>query len=89
VWGGGNGWRLHQFFLGDMRRLNRIHRYRFFAGDYFPRIYLANIQPIPPQLIGYLPPPPPGYAIGYYDGYCLVYDPISLEIVSVIDLYQY
>jgi hypothetical protein len=32
---------------------------------------------------------PPGYEIGYYDGYCLVYDPYSLEIVSVIDLYRY
>jgi len=37
----------------------------------------------------YLPPMPPGYALGYYDGYCLLYDQRTLRIVSVIDLYRY
>jgi hypothetical protein len=58
-------------------------------GGYFPRIYLERIQPIPPDLTVYLPPVPPGYEVGYYDGYCLVYDPFTLRIVSVIDLYRY
>jgi hypothetical protein len=89
IWGGGNGWRLHQFFLGDMRRINRIHRHHFYAGSYFPQIFVANIQPVPPDLMVYLPPVPPGLEIGYYDGYCLIYDPDTLRIVSVIDLYRY
>jgi hypothetical protein len=37
----------------------------------------------------YLPPVPPGYEIGYFDGYCLVYDPYTLRIESVLDLYRY
>ncbi len=89
VWGGGNGWRLHQFFLGDMRGMNRRHRQDFYPGTYLPRIYLGSIQPIPPDLMVYLPPVPPGYSVGYYDGYCLLYDPYTLRIVSVVDLYRY
>jgi hypothetical protein len=89
VWGGGNGWRLHQFFVGDMRRSNRLHRHYLFAGGYFPRFYLNRIQPIPPSLMVYLPPVPAGYEVGYYDGYCLLFDPYTLRISSVIDLYRY
>jgi hypothetical protein len=89
VWGPGNGWRLHQFFLGDIHRMHRMHRHHLFIGGYFPRIFLDRVQPIPPGLMVYLPPVPPGYEIGYYDGYCLVYDPQTLVIVSVIDLYRY
>jgi hypothetical protein len=37
-------------------------------------------------LLGYLPPPPPGYAIGYFDGYMVVYDPASFQILSWVDL---
>lgn len=88
-WGGGNGWRLHQFFFGDMNRINRWHRPPFFVGGYFPRIYLERIQPIPPSLMVHLPPVPLGYEVGYYDGYGLLYDPDTLEIVSVIDPYRY
>jgi hypothetical protein len=47
------------------------------------------LQPIPPDLMIYPPPVPPGYEVGYYDGYCLLYDPGTLRIVSVIDLYRY
>jgi hypothetical protein len=89
VWGGGNGWRLRHFFLGDAPRMQRWHRNRLFTGAYFPAIYLENIQPVPPSLMEYLPPIPMGYEVGYYDGYCLIYDPGTLRIVSVIDLYLY
>jgi hypothetical protein len=89
AWGAGNEWRLHQFFLGDKHHMSRMHRHHFFIGGYFPRIFLDRVQPIPSGLMVYLPPVPPGYEIGYYDGYCLVYDPQTLVIVSVIDLYRY
>ena len=39
-------------------------------------------------MIGYLPPIPPGYAVGYYNGYCVVYDPASFYILSVLNLLQ-
>ena len=64
-------------------------RHYFFAGEYFPFLYLPYMQPIPPQILEYLPPVPSGYDIGYYDGYGLVYDPNTLMIISVIDLYRY
>ena len=72
-----------------MRHMSQMHRSNFFIGGYFPRIFLDRIQPIPQGLMVDLPPVPPGFEIGYYDGYCLVYDPYSLEIVNMIDLYRY
>jgi len=88
-WSPGNTWRFRQFFLGDGRYIRQVHRHRLFVGGYMPRVYLANLQPIPPRLMTYLPPVPLGYEVGYFDGYCLVYDPDTLIVVSVFDLYQY
>jgi RNA polymerase subunit RPABC4/transcription elongation factor Spt4 len=31
---------------------------------------------------------PPGYQMGYWDGYVVVYDPITYFIANVIDLLQ-
>jgi len=89
VWGGGDGWRLHQFFRGDMQRIHRMRRRSLVVGGFLPRSYVGMIQPIPPGLMVYLPPVPPGYEVGYYDGYGLLYDPRTLRIVSAIDLYRY
>jgi hypothetical protein len=89
AWGIGNGWRLHQFFLGDMRHINRMHRHYFYAGGYLPPILADRIQPVPNDLMLYLPLVPPGLEVGYYDGYRLLYDPYTLEVFSVIDLYRY
>ncbi len=72
-----------------MARINRSRRYHFVIGGYFPRTYLGLFQPVPPDILMYLPPVPPGYAIGYYQGYTVVYDPVTLQIISVLDLYQY
>jgi hypothetical protein len=88
-WGTGNGWRLRHFFLGDSRPVNLWHRHRLYAGGYFPALFLRSMQPVPPSLRYYLSPVPPGYEFGYFDGYCFVYDPDTLMIVSVIDLYKY
>jgi len=89
IWGGGNGWRLHQFFMGEMHPIDLAHRRQLYVGGYIPFIYLPHVQLIPTDLMVYLPPVPPGYEIGYYDGYCFVYDPHTLLIVSLIDLYRY
>jgi hypothetical protein len=43
---------------------------------------------VPPDVYGYLPPPPPGYQMGYYDGYVVVYDPVTYFITNLIDLMQ-
>ena len=44
------------------------------------------LTPLPPNLYGYLPPPPPGYQVAYYQGYVVVYDPRTGFIVNVVDL---
>jgi len=62
------------------------NRPRFVIGGFFPWMYVNYMTPVPPQVYGYLPPPPPGYQMGYYDGYVVVYDPISYFIANVIDL---
>ena len=63
------------------------------AGDQFLRsedlFRLATVdisRPLPPGVVGYIPPPPPGYVVGYFDGYVVVYDPISFTVLSVMDL---
>jgi hypothetical protein len=89
VWGPGNGWRVHQYFLADMRRIDRVERPYLSVGSYLWPQDLDRMERIPQELMAYLPPVPPGYAMGYYDGYCLVYDPYSLVIVGMIDLYEY
>ena len=33
-----------------------------------------------------LPPPPPGYRLGYYDGYVVAYDPTTQIVADVLDL---
>lgn len=51
-----------------------------------PPAYRPYISPLPEYVVSYLPPPPPGYAMGYYQGYAVVYDPVTFLILSTIDL---
>jgi hypothetical protein len=57
-------------------------------GGFFPINYIPFLTPLPSNVYGYLPPPPMGYNMGYYDGYVVVYDPVSYFIANVIDLLQ-
>lgn len=80
--------RLHSYYMSRLRAINRANRPVFRVGGYFPYAYIGYISPLPPDLYGTLPPPPPGYQIGYYDGYVVIYDPVTYFIASVIDLLQ-
>lgn len=80
--------RLRQYYRGGFGRINRRNRPHFYHGGYIPRTYWGDFQPVPYSLIGYLPAVPPGYAIGYYDGYVVVYDPTTYLILSVLDILQ-
>jgi hypothetical protein len=66
--------------------INRARRPVFSVGGFFPYADIGYLQPLPPSLYGQIPPPPPGYSVGYYDGYVVVYDPLSYFIANVIDL---
>lgn len=80
--------RLHSYYINRMRDIDRSNRPVFSVGGYFPYTYIGYLSPLPAELYGTLPPPPPGYQMGYYDGYVIVYDPVTGFIVSVIDLLQ-
>jgi hypothetical protein len=88
------GWRpndrswLHRYYLRNLAAINLATRPRFVVGGFFPYAYIPYITPAPAAVLGYLPPVPPGYQIGYYDGYVVVYDPMTYFIANVIDLMQ-
>jgi hypothetical protein len=77
---------LHNYYRRSLVSINRLNRPRFIIGGFFPFAYIPYITPLPPQVYGQLPPPPPGYSMGYYDGYVVVYDPITYFIANVVDL---
>jgi hypothetical protein len=88
------GWRpndrfwLHNYYRRNLGYINLGTRPRFAIGGFFPFAFIPYITAAPPAVYGYLPPPPPGYQIGYYEGYVVVYDPVTYFIANVIDLTQ-
>jgi hypothetical protein len=80
--------RLRRYYAARMRAINRARRPVYTVGGYYPYADIGYLQPVPPDVYGYLPPPPPGYRMGYYDGYVMVYDPVTYFIVNLIDLFQ-
>jgi hypothetical protein len=84
-----NDWSyLHRYYQRSLISINIGSRPRFAIGGFFPYAYIPYITALPPHVYGYLPPPPPGYNMGYYDGYVVVYDPVTYYIANVIDLLQ-
>jgi hypothetical protein len=77
---------MRRYYRRNFGYINRGRRPVFVIGGYIPFGDRGYFRPVPPHLLGYLPPPPPGYVIGYFDGYCVVYDPISFTILSFVDL---
>jgi hypothetical protein len=71
-----------------MGEINRANRPVFNVGGYYPYADIEYLQPVSQDVYGDLPPPPPGYQMAYYDGYVIVYDPITYFIAAVIDLLQ-
>jgi hypothetical protein len=79
---------LHRYYARNLAAINLANRPLFTIGGFFPYAYIPYITPAPAAVLGYLPPVPPGYQIGYYDGYVVVYDPVTYFIANVIDLMQ-
>lgn len=77
---------LLRFYQARLRYINRARRPVFAVGGFFPYGDIQYLSPLPPSLYGTLPPPPPGYQMGYFDGYVVVYDPISYLVADMIDL---
>jgi Ni/Co efflux regulator RcnB len=56
------------------------------AGRVIPVAYRPQVAVLPAHVHRHLPPPPRGYRVGYYQGYSVVYDPVTFTILSVLDL---
>jgi hypothetical protein len=65
---------------------SRTRHPHFAAGSYLPCTVVPYFTPVPPGVIHSLPPIPPGYGLGYYQGYVAVYDPGTFFILNLIDL---
>lgn len=48
---------------------------KYYRTGQLPRGWERRIQPLPYEVERSLPPPPPGCARGYVDGYAVVYEP--------------
>jgi Ni/Co efflux regulator RcnB len=77
--------RFAQHYRGDADHWRaRRDRVRFDRGQRIPVGY--RIQPVPGAYYRDVPPPPPGYQYGYYEGYVVAYDPTTRVIGDVLDL---
>jgi hypothetical protein len=74
---------LRDYYRGEVVRVDRYRRVPMVIGM---QLDMAYIQPLPPSLYAQLPPPPPGYQIGYFEGYSVVYDPATGVIFGFVDL---
>jgi Ni/Co efflux regulator RcnB len=63
---------------------DRRHQIR--AGERLPSDYRTRLKPVPQSYYRGVPPPPPGYRFGYYDGYVVAYDPTTQIVADVLDL---
>lgn len=80
-----DGARLREHYR-EIDRVDMHRRERFVAGERLPGDWRRRLRPVPEVVVRELPPPPRGYAFGYFDGFCVVYDPNSGYIADVIDL---
>src|SRR5262249_23227870 len=61
---------------------DRRHQIR--AGERLPNG--VRLKSVPASYYRTLPPPPPGYRFGYYDGYVVAYNPTTQIVADVLDL---
>ena len=78
--------RLQHNYARSLGAIRLDHRPYFQAGYAMLPAYRPYITPVPVQVLHTLPPPPPGYVIGYYQGYNVVYDPATYVVLAAIDL---
>jgi hypothetical protein len=78
--------RLRQHFQSQLAHVDRHNRPHVAAGGYLAGNWQTYIVPVPVDVVTYLPPPPEGYELAFYDGYIIVYDPSTGLVLDVIDL---
>jgi hypothetical protein len=82
--------RLREHCKTNFREHERIDvgkRPKLVVGGRLTGDWKGRIHPVPEVVYREFPAIPTGLEIGYLDGYAVVYDPVSLEIVEVLDVY--
>ena len=77
---------LRRHYLHHFAYINRARRPSFLVGNFLPWGDVGYFTPVPFSLYGGMPPIPTGYQAGYFDGYVVVYDPVTYFIADVLDL---
>jgi Ni/Co efflux regulator RcnB len=77
---------LQRHYHATLRNLRVDRRPHFAPGYAIPPVYRSQVTVLPQHLRHRLAPPPRGYQVGYYQGYSVVYDPVTFTILSVLDL---
>jgi len=71
----------------DRSHVDWNHREHFVRGGHLPADWHDRIRPVPEAVIRELPPIPAGMEVGYLDGFAVVYDPATGEIIETLDLH--
>ena len=77
---------LQRHYRSSLRTVRIDRRPMFSPGRIIPVAYRSHVAVLPAHVHRHLPPPPRGYRVGYYEGYSVVYDPVTFTILSVLDL---
>ena len=71
----------------NINSVDRSHRVSIAREQVLPVQVRTEIQPVPVDVVSYLPPVPEGYMVGFVDGYCVVYNPNTFIVIDVLDLF--
>ena len=80
--------RFTSHYRSNIRQMEKHpdRRHHIRAGEHLPSDYRSRLKSVPPSYYRDVPPPPPGYRFGYYDGYVVAYDPTTQIVADVLDL---
>ena len=80
--------RFSSHYRGNIRQMEKHpdRRHHIRAGERLPSDYRSRLKSVPTSYYRNMPPPPPGYRFGYYDGYVVAYNPTTQIVADVLDL---
>lgn len=80
--------RFSSHYKSNLRQFEKHpdRRHAIRAGERLPSDYRKRLKAVPLSYYRDMPPPPPGYRLGYYDGYVVAYNPTTQIVADVLDL---